>query len=105
MRAVLAGWNELLEANLRAAQRQGDLAQDADIGQLTFEINALLHEANGHYLLFRDPAALDRRANGDRRPTRTRDGRERPSSRDHVGPGAIGAVVIGALEDSHGSEI
>ena len=60
VRAVLAGWDELLEANLRAAQRHGDLAQDADIGQLIFEINALLHEANGHYLLFRDTAALDR---------------------------------------------
>jgi AcrR family transcriptional regulator len=60
VRAVLAGWTELLEANLRAAQQQGDLAQDVDIGQLIFEINALLHEANGHYLLFRDGAALDR---------------------------------------------
>lgn len=60
VRAVLAGWDELLEANLRAAQRHGDLAHNADIGQLTFEINALLHEANGHYLLFRDTAALTR---------------------------------------------
>ncbi|HET6550550.1 MAG TPA: TetR/AcrR family transcriptional regulator, partial [Solirubrobacter sp.] len=60
VRAVLAGWDELLEANVRAAQRQGDLAQAADIGQLIFEIDALLHEANGHYLLFRDSAALDR---------------------------------------------
>jgi AcrR family transcriptional regulator len=60
VRAVLAGWDELLEANLRAAQRRGELAQDADIGQLIFEINAALHEANGHYLLFRDTAALDR---------------------------------------------
>jgi AcrR family transcriptional regulator len=39
VRAVLAGWDELLEANLRAA---------------------LLHEANGHYLLFHDTAALER---------------------------------------------
>jgi AcrR family transcriptional regulator len=60
VRAVLAGWDELLEANVRAAQRQGELAHDADIGQLTFEIDALLHEANGHYLLFRDTAALER---------------------------------------------
>jgi AcrR family transcriptional regulator len=60
VRAVLAGWDELLEANVRAAQRNGDLAQDADIGQLIFEINALLHEANGHYLLFGDSAALKR---------------------------------------------
>jgi AcrR family transcriptional regulator len=60
VRAVLAGWDELVEANLRAAQRNGDLARDADIDQLVFEINALLHEANGHYLLFRDTAALAR---------------------------------------------
>ena len=60
MRAVIAGWTELIEANLLAAQQQGDLAHDADTGQLTFEINALLHEANSHYLLFRDRAALDR---------------------------------------------
>jgi AcrR family transcriptional regulator len=60
VRAVLAGWDELLEANLRAAQRHGDLALDADIGQLIFEINALLHEANGRYLLYRDSAPLER---------------------------------------------
>jgi AcrR family transcriptional regulator len=60
VRAVLAGWDELLDANLRAAQRDEELAHDADIGQLIFEINALLHEANGHYLLFRDTAALER---------------------------------------------
>ena len=60
VRAVLAGWDELLEENLRAAQRHGDIARDVDIDQLIFELNALLHEANGHYLLFRDPAALDR---------------------------------------------
>jgi AcrR family transcriptional regulator len=59
VRAVLAGWDELLEANVRAAQAHGDLARDADIGQLIFEINALLHEANGHYLLFRDTATLE----------------------------------------------
>ena len=60
VRTVLAGWTELLEANAREAQQRGDLARDVDPGQLIFEINALLHEANGHYLLFRDPAALDR---------------------------------------------
>jgi AcrR family transcriptional regulator len=60
VRAVLAGWDELLEGNVRAAQRHAELARDVDIGQLIFEINALLHEANGHYLLFRDPASLDR---------------------------------------------
>ena len=68
VRGVLAGWTELLEANLRAAQRQGLVDRGSDPHQLTFEINALLHEANGHYLLFSDPAALERarRAIGDR---------------------------------------
>ncbi len=68
VRSVLAGWTELLEVNLRQAQQQGELARDADPGQLTFEINALLHEANGHYLLFRDAEALTRarRAIGER---------------------------------------
>jgi AcrR family transcriptional regulator len=60
VRTVLAGWTHLLEANLREAQQQGDLASEADTGQLTFEINALLHEANGHYVLFRDATALER---------------------------------------------
>ena len=60
VRTVLVGWSQLLETNLRHAQQQGDLAADADIDQLTFEINAALHEGNGHYLLFRDSAALDR---------------------------------------------
>jgi AcrR family transcriptional regulator len=60
VRAILAGWTDLLEANVRQAQRQGRVGQDADLEQLTFEVNALLHEANGQFLLFRDPAALDR---------------------------------------------
>lgn len=60
VRAVLAGWTELLEANLRQAQQQGELERGVDGGRLTFEINALLHEANGQSLLFRDSAVLDR---------------------------------------------
>ena len=60
VRAVLDGWTQLLEANLRVAQQNGELERVADLPQIAFEINALLHEANGHFLLFRDPAALDR---------------------------------------------
>jgi AcrR family transcriptional regulator len=59
LRAILADWDELLKTNLRTAQHDGDLARDTDIDQLTFEINALLHEANGHYLLHRNATALD----------------------------------------------
>jgi AcrR family transcriptional regulator len=60
VRTVLAGWIQLLEANVREGQQRGDLAPDIDIGQLVFELNALLHEANGHYLLFGDATALGR---------------------------------------------
>jgi AcrR family transcriptional regulator len=60
VRAVLAGWDQLLDANLREAQLRGQVAQDVDIAQLIFELNALLHEANGHFLLFRETAALNR---------------------------------------------
>jgi AcrR family transcriptional regulator len=60
VRGVLAGWSKLIEGNLREARRAGDLRRNADTGQLTFELNALLHEANGHYLLFRDASVLDR---------------------------------------------
>ena len=60
VRAILAGWTDLLQANVAAAQERGQLAQEVDGGQLTFELTALLHEANGQYLLFRDAAALER---------------------------------------------
>jgi AcrR family transcriptional regulator len=60
VRAVLTSWDQLLEASVRAAQQLGELERDVDSRQLTFEINALLHEANGHYMLFREAAALDR---------------------------------------------
>ena len=60
VRTILDGWTQLLEANVREAQQQGDLQRDTDPHQISFELNALLHEANGHYLLFRDTAAFDR---------------------------------------------
>jgi AcrR family transcriptional regulator len=60
VRAILEAWTQLLAANLREAQQQGDLRRDADVYQIAFEVNAVLHEANGHYLLFRDGAVLDR---------------------------------------------
>ena len=58
LRGVLAGWSDLLAVNLRAARDQGELAADVDEARLIFELNALLHEANGSYLLFSDRIAL-----------------------------------------------
>jgi AcrR family transcriptional regulator len=58
--AILAGWEQLLEASVIAALEQGELPRGLDAGQIVFELNAMLHEANGHYLLFGDAVALDR---------------------------------------------
>jgi AcrR family transcriptional regulator len=61
VRTVIAGWTQLLEANVRAGQQhiialgQHDAAARAlDAGE------NLVAPGNGHYLLFRDTAALDR---------------------------------------------
>ena len=64
VRAMLTGWTELLRSNARHAQEQGDLPADIDPDQLVFEINALLHEANGSFLLFRDRGVLDQARTG-----------------------------------------
>ncbi len=76
VRGVLQGWTEMLEANLREAQEAGDLARDADLHQIAFELNAALHEANGHYLLFGDGAVLDRARDAIRRRLKERERRD-----------------------------
>ena len=65
--AFQAEWAERIASNLRAAQHQGDLNGDASIEQLTFEINAMLGQANALFLLHGDGKAfaLARRAIGD----------------------------------------
>ena len=63
VRAVLDGWTQLLEANLRVGPAERRAGAWRRLPQIAFEINALLHEANGHFLLFQDPAALDRARN------------------------------------------
>jgi AcrR family transcriptional regulator len=60
VRAILDGWGQMLEANVREAERAGELDGQVDPGQLAFELNAMLHEANGRYLLLGDRAALGR---------------------------------------------
>ncbi len=55
-----AGWMELFETNIRRAQELGELDADVDSSQLTFEIMAMLDQANSLYVLFRDPAVIER---------------------------------------------
>ena len=66
--AFLSEWEELIAASLRAAQRQGELRDDASIEQLAFELNATLGHANAVYLLQGDRKTFDlaRRAIRDR---------------------------------------
>lgn len=61
-------WTTLFEEALAEAQARGEISPAADPGQLTFEINALLAEANGLTLLHDEPRYLDmaRRGIADR---------------------------------------
>lgn len=49
-----------LKEQLRAAKAAGDLKPDADEEQMAFEIDALMLGAHSAFLLFSDPADLDR---------------------------------------------
>lgn len=66
--AVQRQWMTLIEEAVAEAQARGQIARSADAAQLTFEINALLAEANGLYLLYDDARYLDmaRRGIADR---------------------------------------
>jgi AcrR family transcriptional regulator len=57
--AFQAGWAELVASGLRAAQDQGELEPDANVEQLTFEINAVLVHANNVFLLQGDRKVFD----------------------------------------------
>jgi len=59
IQAFQSGWAELVASGLRAAQDQGELRPDANVEQLTFEINALLAHANNVFLLQEDRRAFD----------------------------------------------
>jgi AcrR family transcriptional regulator len=62
--ASYSGWMELFEANVRHAQKHGDLDADLDPAQLTFELIALLDQANSLYVLFGDTAVIERGREG-----------------------------------------
>jgi len=64
--AASRAWTELIDTALCQAKDQGDLASDADPAQLTFEINAMLAEANGRFLLHDDRSAFERARRGIR---------------------------------------
>ena len=57
--AFLAEWGELIASSLRTAQRQGDLPAEASVEQLTFELNAMLSQANALFLLEDDGRVFD----------------------------------------------
>ncbi len=61
-------WSGLFLEALRTAQRRGELEPAADAAQIAFELNALMAEANGLYLLTGDRDVFDmaRRGIADR---------------------------------------
>jgi AcrR family transcriptional regulator len=54
------GWQEGFAAYVEAAQQAGELRADEDAAQLAFELYACMELANYHFVLFRDPAVLQR---------------------------------------------
>jgi AcrR family transcriptional regulator len=52
-------WAEALSGFVRSAQGNGEIAADADVSQLVFELNAVLEMANYQFVLFRDPEILE----------------------------------------------
>jgi AcrR family transcriptional regulator len=56
---VYDGWTALIEGFVRRAQELGQLDGSLDPEQLAFEVNAMLAEANGLFLLRGDPRAFE----------------------------------------------
>jgi AcrR family transcriptional regulator len=72
--AVQASWAEMIASGLREAKARDELRADASIEQLTFELNAMLGQANTVFLLDGDLTVFDlaRRAIHDRLEQATR---------------------------------
>ncbi|MBJ7455730.1 MAG: TetR family transcriptional regulator, partial [Thermoleophilia bacterium] len=66
--ATLGLWSGLFLEGLEVARARGEIAESSDPAQLTFEINAMLAQANGLFLLHDDTRYFDmaRRAIADR---------------------------------------
>lgn len=64
MAAATRNGLELVAAEVRAAQMNGEIVADADPRQVTFELHALIQEANLWHLMHGDSAATDRAVTG-----------------------------------------
>lgn len=60
VRAGERQWLGLLQELAAEARRRGEIAADADLEQLAFELDACLELGNYHFVLFREPEVLDR---------------------------------------------
>lgn len=60
VRTLEREWMEEMTSYAAAAQAAGELRRDVDVGQLVFELYACMEMANYHFVLFRDPAVLER---------------------------------------------
>ena len=60
VRTAEHAWVEGLAELARQAQRRGELAEEVDVYQLAFELQACLELANYHFVLFGDPQELQR---------------------------------------------
>ena len=56
---VYDGWITLIEGSVRRAQELGQLDASLDADQIVFEVNAMLAEANGLFLLRGDRRAFE----------------------------------------------
>ncbi|MFI1812774.1 TetR/AcrR family transcriptional regulator [Streptomyces sp. NPDC020422] len=91
-------WIAYVERTIEEAREAGGLVEDADAGQLAFEIIALMESANAHSVLLADPAAYERAARGIARRLRAeateaaRDEVSAPGTWRRPPAGAAGAV-------------
>jgi AcrR family transcriptional regulator len=59
-RAGARQWHEMFKGMAAEGQRRGEIAADADLEQLAFELDACLEAGNYYFVLFREPEVLDR---------------------------------------------
>jgi hypothetical protein len=57
--AFQVGWMELMTAALTVARSEGELDPEVELGQLAFELNALLGQANAMFLMFGSHEAFE----------------------------------------------